>query len=99
MGANKTCFWKKGNGMKSLTYIDVQGDPQQVWEVYTDDTLEQTFGFVFSEDDARLIEDMLKEARELDIAFSSSTLNAEHEPRAVASRPECGCSQSSSEGN
>jgi hypothetical protein len=45
--------------MKSLTTIQVQGEDQEVWEVYLDDTREQTFGFIFDEDDARQVEDML----------------------------------------
>jgi hypothetical protein len=45
--------------MKSLTSINVDGDYQQAWEVYTDDTREQTFGFIFDEADAERVERML----------------------------------------
>ncbi len=45
--------------MKSLTTISVQGNEQSVWEIYTDDTREQTFAFVFSEEDAGRVERLL----------------------------------------
>lgn len=50
--------------MKSLTTISVQGDEQQALEVYTDDTREQTFGFIFDEGDAGKVEQMLLVATE-----------------------------------
>ncbi len=61
--------------MKSLTSINVDGDDQQVWEIYTDASREQTFGFVFSDADAEWIETMLLEAGRLDKAFQSSMPN------------------------
>lgn len=39
----------------TLTTIAVQGDEQQVFEVYTDETKEQTRAFCFDEADANLI--------------------------------------------
>ncbi len=45
--------------MKCLTEIDVQGNPQQVFEVYADKSREQTVGFVFDEQDAILLENAL----------------------------------------
>jgi hypothetical protein len=45
--------------MKSKTTIDVQGTPQDVWEIYMDDTREQTFGFVFDEFMAELAESII----------------------------------------
>ncbi len=38
----------------TLTTINVQGDDQEAFEVYADETKEQTKGFVFDEKDARL---------------------------------------------
>ncbi len=44
--------------MKSFTNIIVDGEEQQAWEVYSDDTKEQTVGFIFSDDDAVKVEEM-----------------------------------------
>ena len=33
----------------SSAMINVQGEPQEAWEVYADDTREQTIAFVFDE--------------------------------------------------
>ena len=41
--------------MHTLTTINVQGDDQEAFEVYADDTKEQTIGFVFDERIARLL--------------------------------------------
>lgn len=46
--------------MYILTKIDVQGDPQTVFEVYADESREQTVGFVFTEEDANLLIDALQ---------------------------------------
>lgn len=45
--------------MKNLTTISVQGNEQEVFEVYADDTGERTAGFVFDEEDADLFEHAL----------------------------------------
>ena len=58
--------------MKTLTTIDIQGDRQDVWEVYCDESREQTFGFIFGEDNARLVEDMLELSKRLDQAWEKA---------------------------
>jgi hypothetical protein len=57
---------------KTLTSINVDGEYQQVWEIYTDETQEQTFGFIFDEEDARLIENLLKDNKNLDKTFQQA---------------------------
>ena len=56
--------------MKSLTSINVDGDYQQAWEVYTDDTREQTFGFIFDETDAERVERMLSDTPNMPLTGS-----------------------------
>ena len=41
--------------MYTMTTINVQGDNQEAFEVYADDTREQTIAFCFSEQEAALI--------------------------------------------
>lgn len=45
--------------MKTLTTIVVDGDEQAAWEVYTDDSAAKTFGFIFSEEAAKVMEELL----------------------------------------
>lgn len=46
--------------MKTLTTIHVQGEEQQAWEVYSDDSCSRTIGFIFDGAEAELLESMLK---------------------------------------
>lgn len=45
--------------MKTFTGITIDDNYQQAWEIYTDETRAKTFGFVFNEKDAELVERML----------------------------------------
>ncbi len=45
--------------MKTMGTITVQGDQQMMWEVFTDDTKSQTFGFMCTKEGAERVERML----------------------------------------
>jgi len=51
--------------MKMTETITVQGDQQLMWEVFTDDTKSQTFGFMCTKEGAERVEHMLAGERGL----------------------------------
>lgn len=52
--------------MKTLTTITVDGDEQQAWEVYSDETKERTIGFIFCDKIAEALENLLRETKPSD---------------------------------